>query len=193
MEFKKCYTAGRVFGNLKEDEKEQVGMSKSSCDEIEQMFKKKDPKADQVYQMYRLLSVCHTVVVDKHPETGKISYLASSPDELALIQGAEQIGLVLKKKTATTMTIEDRTQGEPFNDVYEVKAEFPFDSTRKRISLIVRNKKDNDYILMTKGADSIMLPRIQFTETKADQRNKVQIEKALLDFALDGLRTLVVG
>lgn len=99
-------------------------------------------------------------MVDEHPETKKISYLASSPDELALIQGAEQIGLVLKAKTATTMTIEDRTKGSPTLDVYEIKAEFPFDSTRKRMSLVVKNQKEDDYILMTKGADSIMLPRI---------------------------------
>lgn len=85
------------------------------------------------------MAVCHTVVVDKHPETGVINYLASSPDEKALIEGAAQIGFVLKEKTATTMTIEDTNLNK--SDLYEVKAEFPFDSTRKRMSLIV--KKDN--------------------------------------------------
>ena len=114
--------------------------------------------------MYRLLAVCHTVVVDHDKDTGEEKYLASSPDELALIEGAKQIGLVLKSKTATTMTIENRTRGEPFTQaVYEMKAEFPFDSTRKRMSLMIK-LGDDKYILMTKGADSIMLPRIAFKQ-----------------------------
>lgn len=43
---------------------------------------------------------------------------------------------------------------------YEILAEFPFDSTRKRMSLIVRY--GTKIILMSKGADSIILPRISF-------------------------------
>lgn len=43
---------------------------------------------------------------------------------------------------------------------YKILAEFPFDSTRKRMSLIV--EFEGLIILMTKGADSIVLPRIRF-------------------------------
>ena len=42
-----------------------------------------------LYDFFRLLAVCHTVVVDKDPKTEEILYQASSPDELALIQGAK--------------------------------------------------------------------------------------------------------
>lgn len=64
--------------------------------------------------------------------------------------------------------------------------EFPFDSSRKRMSLIVEFK--GKYYLMTKGADSIMLPRcIISPEMK-------QITQSHLDnFAKEGLRTLVMG
>lgn len=41
--------------------------------------------SDKLFQLFRLLAVCHTIVVDKNAETGKINYLASSPDELALV------------------------------------------------------------------------------------------------------------
>ena len=44
---------------------------------------------------------------------------------------------------------------------YRTLAEFPFDSTRKRMSLIVQ-LENGEYYLMTKGADSIMLPRCVF-------------------------------
>jgi Ca2+-transporting ATPase len=42
---------------------------------------------------------------------------------------------------------------------FYVLAEFPFDSTRKRMSLIIREEKSGKFFIMTKGADSIMLPR----------------------------------
>lgn len=42
---------------------------------------------------------------------------------------------------------------------YNILAEFPFDSTRKRMSLIVKEEKSGKIYLMTKGADSIMIPR----------------------------------
>jgi len=67
-------------------------------------------------------------------------------------------------------------------------AEFPFDSTRKRMSLIVRIK--GHIILMSKGADSIMLPRIDF---KGDEAKKINVMQDLLDFAREGLRTLVMA
>ena len=43
---------------------------------------------------------------------------------------------------------------------YEILAEIPFDSTRKRMSLLV--KYEGQILLMCKGADSIMLPRCDF-------------------------------
>lgn len=64
--------------------------------------------------------------------------------------------------------------------------EFPFDSTRKRMSLIVKNLETNAYYLMTKGADSIMIPRINI-----DLSTQSAMEKDLYKFAVEGLRTLV--
>ena len=40
-----------------------------------------------------LLAVCHTVIPEvKEDEGGKIVYQASSPDEAALVAGAEKLG-----------------------------------------------------------------------------------------------------
>jgi magnesium-transporting ATPase (P-type) len=41
---------------------------------------------------------------------------------------------------------------------YEILKEFPFDSDRKRMTLIVKHR--GKYLLMCKGADSIMLKRV---------------------------------
>ena len=72
---------------------------------------------------------------------------------------------------------------------YEILREFPFDSDRKRMTLIV--KHNGRYILMCKGADSIMLPRVNFN-SKGYQQDQKKIADDLLNFAKEGLRTLVV-
>jgi magnesium-transporting ATPase (P-type) len=69
-----------------------------------------------------------------------------------------------------------------------VLAEFPFDSTRKRMSLIVREEASQKLFLMTKGADSIMLPR-----TTLSEKQRSVIDEHLYKFACTGLRTLVMA
>lgn len=54
------------------------------------------------------------------------------------------------------------------------------------MSLIVKNAETNKYYLMTKGADSIMIPRINI-----DINTQSGMEKDLYKFAVEGLRTLV--
>jgi Ca2+-transporting ATPase len=46
--------------------------------------------------------------------------------------------------------------------MYDKLAEFPFDSDRKRMSVIVKHK--DKHFLMTKGADNVMLPRCSMSE-----------------------------
>ena len=108
-----------------------------------------------------------------------LKYSASSPDELALVMGAKDVGIVFYKRTASLISI--KIGGQQTED-YETIVEFPFDSTRKRMSLIIKHA--GKYFLMTKGADSIMLPRLSMKDTK-------QMEADLMNFALQGLRTLV--
>ena len=115
-----------------------------------------DDEGRRLFDFFRLLAVCHTIVVDKDPKTNEVLYQASSPDELALIQGAKQMGLVLQERTQQFMRIHNTMTGEL--EEYEIKREFPFDSDRKRMTLIVKHQ--NRYMLICKGADSIMLPRL---------------------------------
>ncbi len=134
---------------------------------------------------FTLLSVCHTVIPEIDQETKQIKYQASSPDELALVEGAARMGFEFVNRTSSSIEIQLFT-GEV--QQWEVFAEFPFDSTRKRMSLIVRRKGFEDFLLMTKGADSIMIPRLV-----QDQSSIVVLQRHLEGFANDGLRTLVVA
>jgi len=112
MEFKKCQTGLLVWGDPTELDTsnkvpENIGMRDSSVGVIRSQlreFYKQNPgglvnegyKSNnpldvglEIFNLFRLLAVCHTVVVDRDPKTDEIIYQASSPDELALIQGAK--------------------------------------------------------------------------------------------------------
>ena len=110
MEFKKCYVGSERYGDITvEDinEGDYAGMIDSSVKIVRVEMAKfcklghggQNTAGQELYDFFRLLAVCHTVVVDKDPKTDEISYQASSPDELALIQGANQVGLELKDRT----------------------------------------------------------------------------------------------
>lgn len=71
---------------------------------------------------------------------------------------------------------------------YEIFMEFPFDSTRKRMSLICSEMDSNEIIMYMKGADSIMFPRLNI-----DAPQRMKLEEDLSKFAKKGLRTLVMG
>ena len=65
----------------------------------------------------------------------KVSYQASSPDEIALVSWTESVGLTLVNRGLTTMTL--RT---PYNKYlnYDILQIFPFTSETKRMGIIVR-------------------------------------------------------
>jgi magnesium-transporting ATPase (P-type) len=52
-------------------------------------------------------------MVEKDPvsKSGNLKYSASSPDELALVMGAKDVGLVFSKRTASTITISIGPEG----------------------------------------------------------------------------------
>ena len=45
------------------------------------------------------MAVCHSVVIDIDQKTREIKYQASSPDELALVEGAARLGFKFKERT----------------------------------------------------------------------------------------------
>jgi magnesium-transporting ATPase (P-type) len=127
--------------------------------------------------------VCHTVVIDKN--TG--AFNAASPDELALIEGAKKAGYIfLGKDTKGIMSVktpDGRTLQYKYMNVCE------FNSTRKRMSLVVRDLQTSEILLLSKGADSIMMPLLN-----SGQSRTMKITQGYIDnYAQDGLRTLLLG
>ena len=135
-----------------------------------------------INRMLEVLAVCHTVVVEKRE--GKVLYNASSPDELALVNGAKYLGYNFKARDEDdniVVEVGDKDQKYKLLNVIE------FNSTRKRMTVIVRSQ-DGKIRVMCKGADSIILPRLN---SKA-QHVKVN-EKYLEHYSKEGLRTLLIA
>ena len=141
---------------------------------------------NQIYNFFTVCSVCHSAYVDKDKTTGEETFISSSPDEVALLEGAKKMGFVFKAKSTNSIEIID-IFGK--HKIYTIKLELPFDSTRKRMSLIVEN--NNHYILLTKGADNEMLAKVNQKSMNPNYMNKIR--EHLDQFAREGLRTLVMA
>ena len=63
-----------------------------------------------------------------------------------------------------------------------------FDSTRKRMSVIVKNNENNKIMVICKGADSIIEKRL-----KPNQETLETTKSFLDEFAETGLRTLLIA
>lgn len=141
---------------------------------------------NQIYNFFTICSVCHSAYVDKNKTTGEETFISSSPDEVALLEGAKKMGFIFKSKTTSTIEIID-IYGK--NKIFNIIVEIPFDSARKRMSIIVEN--NNHYYLFTKGADNEMLSKINRSTITQNYINK--IHEHLDQFAKEGLRTLVMA
>uniref|UniRef100_A0A671Q051 Phospholipid-transporting ATPase n=1 Tax=Sinocyclocheilus anshuiensis TaxID=1608454 RepID=A0A671Q051_9TELE len=136
---------------------------------------KKDP---QVLEFFKLLSLCHTVMVEQKGD--ELVYQAASPDEGALVTAARNFGFVFLSRTQDTITIMELDHEE----TYEVLALLDFNSDRKRMSIILRFP-DGRIRLYCKGADTTvkLMHHVRFDGIDTN-------DNLILIFANETLRTL---
>ncbi|CAH1123846.1 unnamed protein product [Ceutorhynchus assimilis] len=118
-------------------------------------------------------------------------YEAESPDELALVDAAYIYKCRLLKRTPTEVTVEVPNRGKM---AFKILYVLPFDSTRKRMSVIVRHPQTNEIVLYCKGADTSMFPHLIPAEDDSEKAfilDKTQLH--LNNYAKEGLRVLVMA
>jgi phospholipid-transporting ATPase len=131
------------------------------------------------------LAICHTVIVEKD-KNDDISYNASSPDELSIINAAKYFGAEFFERNSNgEMMIKFR--GNVLK--YKLLQICEFSSDRKRMSVIVRNMQTDNIELYCKGADSKISPLLE--KDKSIHLNYTLNE--LKKFGSKGLRTLLVA
>lgn len=134
------------------------------------------------------LALCHTCLAkrseDSFNDGDTVEYQSSSPDELALVTAARDLGYVVLGRNGKFLTIKSYPKGfdeEPQVDDYEILNYIDFNSQRKRMSVLLRTRdQPNRVLLICKGADSIILERLQNRELafeKLDEINSTTKER----------------
>ena len=123
-----------------------------------------------------------TPVVDDQDDT-KITYQASSPDEVALVKFAETLNMRLVHRTDSEIKIKD--SADNFEE-FEILANFPFSSDTKRMGIVLKNKKHGHIIYYLKGAENVMMKFVK-------KEYVGYISENAENLATKGLRTLVLS
>jgi phospholipid-translocating ATPase len=139
------------------------------------------------------IALCHTCLPEVL-ENGTIEFQAVSPDELALVNAAQEMGYMLVDRQAGSISL--RTPGleagmEPLDRVFDVLDVIEFSSKRKRMSIIVREQSPSGRIMViTKGADSSVIPLLRLSELaykkadaveqRAQERSSAEAHQAIL-------------
>lgn len=87
---------------------------------------------------------------------GRPLYEAESPDELALVNAAYSYDCCLLNRSPNHILVSMPTAGATVE--YEILKILPFDSSRKCMSIVVRQTGTQEIVLYTKGADSSIMP-----------------------------------
>lgn len=88
MEFQECSIYGVQYARTVDDSKAEQGQQTFA--EMGRRVSEQNAQGEAIREFLTLLAVCHTVIPEVKDE--KIIYQASSPDEAALVEGAEELG-----------------------------------------------------------------------------------------------------
>jgi len=132
------------------------------------------------------LALCHTVITERIPgDPPRIEFKAQSPDEAALVATARDCGFTVLGRSNDGIILNVLGQERE----YQVLNTLEFNSSRKRMSAIVR-MPSGQIVLFCKGADSVIYSRLRRGEQS--QLRKTTAEHLEM-FAREGLRTLCIA
>lgn len=83
-----------------------------------------------------------------------LCYEAESPDEAALVYAARAYQCTLQSRTPEQVVVDFAALGPLTFQLLHI---LPFDSVRKRMSVVVRHPLSNQVVVYTKGADSVIM------------------------------------
>ncbi|KAF2762871.1 phospholipid-translocating P-type ATPase [Pseudovirgaria hyperparasitica] len=162
-----------------------------STDLIRYIQRKPHTKFAKKARLFLLsIALCHTCLPEKK-DNGEIDFQASSPDELALVRAAQELGFMVINRDVGTITLKIvpiTPGGEEITEIYEVLDVIEFTSKRKRMSIIVRFP-DQRLCMFCKGADSFVMQRLRLSslanqkvgevERRASKRKSLEAQHAI--------------
>ncbi|KAK4773904.1 hypothetical protein SAY87_028923 [Trapa incisa] len=212
MEFVKCSIAGTAYGHAVTEIERALARMKSdgyndnelptevksssvkgynfSDKRIENSNWVMEKHADIIQKFFRLLALCHTAIPEVDEVTGKVLYEAESPDEAAFVIAARELGFEFHKRTQTSISLceLDLVSCEKVERVYQLLNVLEFSCSRKRMSVIVKDK-EGKLLVLCKGADSVMFERLAKSSREFEEDTRKHVNR----YADAGLRTLVLA
>ncbi|KAK5993921.1 putative phospholipid-transporting ATPase DNF3 [Cladobotryum mycophilum] len=114
------------------------------------------------------LALCHTCLPEVR-DNGETTYQAASPDELALVEAARDMGFMVIDRPAQSIKLQIQdADGTLQTETYQVLDVIEFNSQRKRMSIIIR-MPDGRICLFCKGADNVITSRLRLSQV-AEQK-----------------------
>ncbi|KAG8516532.1 putative phospholipid-transporting ATPase VD [Galemys pyrenaicus] len=130
------------------------------------------------------------------PLPSNLCYEAESPDEAALVYAARAYQCTLQSRSPEQVMVDFAALGPLTFQLLHI---LPFDSVRKRMSVVVRHPLSNQIVVYTKGADSVIMELLSTANPDGASLEKQQMiirektQKHLDDYAKRGLRTLCIA
>lgn len=149
------------------------------------------------------IALCHTCLPERQDD-GEIDFQAASPDELALVRAAKELGYIVDDRKDQTISLKTEVRHMPGSELvsenyerYKVLDVIEFSSKRKRMSIIVQFP-DGRRCLICKGADTFIAKRLQQSglasktveevHRRASIRKSLEAEEALRRFSTSSPR-----
>ena len=202
MEFKKCFIHGKIYGAEKEqneciDTYHSINGDMTAYEVLtgkiigNGIYSTEDQK--KIDMFFLLLCTCHEVFPEFN--NGKLNYKGASPDDIALVKGAQQLGYEFQSKNFNTLLIKNTINDDIIS--CDLKILLPFDSDRKRMTTVIKNNNNLKCYVFTKGSDGIMLKGTHDHFPIIEKYNYIQekyyAEKIIERFSKEGLRILAMG
>ncbi|ETI23431.1 hypothetical protein G647_05233 [Cladophialophora carrionii CBS 160.54] len=146
----------------------------------------------RVRDLVLALALCHNVTPTTDEIGGEkvVSYQASSPDEIAIVEFTESVGLRVLQRDRENIVLQSVSTGQIVVRA-EIKDIFPFTSDSKRMGIVVSITSEIPGLTNTgelwffqKGADTVMTSIVAANDW---------LDEETANMAREGLRTLVVG
>ncbi|KAI5466004.1 hypothetical protein BGZ63DRAFT_120499 [Mariannaea sp. PMI_226] len=127
----------------------------------------------KVRQYILAMALCHTCLPERD-EKGNLEFQAASPDELALVKAAQELGFLVINRNSQTITLHvNSPEGWQEEQKYQILDVIEFSSVRKRMSIVVRCP-DGRILIICKGADSAILPRLKLSSLAKQKATEVR-------------------
>ncbi|KAL4569703.1 hypothetical protein LXL04_025345 [Taraxacum kok-saghyz] len=195
MEFKKCsiegnsYGAGDIYEEVRGAYDQRVSCEEESGVEVAfEISSRTDTSVVDMTMFFRVMALCHTGIVVETEGSHTLQYEAESPEEVTFLAAAQEFGFQFWKRTQSSMFVRetDPHRSMVVQRQYELLNLLEFSSSRKRMSVIVRDDAGH-ILLLCKGADDIIFDRLG----GGGRTHQHATTRHLSNYAEEGLRTMV--